>query len=174
MTVREAVMGLLRAYGITTVFGNPGSTELKMFKDWPRDFHYVLGLNESCCVAMADAFAQVNRNASFVNLHSAAGVGHAMASIFNAYRNQSPVIVLAGQQTRAMFPTEPFLFATDAAELPKPYVKWSVEPARARRPARPGAGLPHRDATSTGTGFSFGSRGRLGCGMRAAGDSDGG
>jgi benzoylformate decarboxylase len=132
MTVREATMCLLRAYGITTVFGNPGSTELKMFRDWPQDFRYVLGLNESCCVAMADAFAQVNRNASFVNLHSAAGVGHAMASIFNAYRNQSPVIVLAGQQTRAMFPTEPFLFATDAAELPKPYVKWSVEPARAQ------------------------------------------
>ncbi|MSQ58272.1 MAG: benzoylformate decarboxylase [Betaproteobacteria bacterium] len=132
MTVREATMRLLRAYGILTVFGNPGSTELKMFREWPKDFRYVLGLNESCCVAMADAFAQVTRNASFVNLHSAAGVGHAMASIFNAYRNQSPVIVLAGQQTRAMFPTEPFLFSTDAAELPKPYVKWSVEPSRAQ------------------------------------------
>ncbi len=132
MTVREAVVHVLRAYAMTTVFGNPGSTELKMFRDWPEDFRYVLGLNESCCVAMADAFAQVKRNASFVNLHSAAGVGHAMASIFNAYRNQSPVIVMAGQQTRAMFPTEPFLFATDAAELPKPYVKWSVEPARAQ------------------------------------------
>lgn len=131
-TVRDAVVHVLRAYGMTTVFGNPGSTELKMFKNWPQDFRYVLGLNESCCVAMADAFSQVNRRASFVNLHSAAGVGHAMASIFNAYRNQSPVIVLAGQQTRAMFPTEPLLFATDAAELPKPYVKWSVEPARAQ------------------------------------------
>ena len=132
LSVREATLQILRAYGMTTVFGNPGSTELKMFKDWPQDFRYVLGLNESCCVAMADAFAQVSGNATFVNLHSAAGVGHAMASIFNAYRNQSPVIVLAGQQTRAMFPTEPFLFATDAAELPKPYVKWSIEPSRAQ------------------------------------------
>lgn len=132
MSVRDATLQVLRAYGMTTVFGNPGSTELKMFRDWPADLRYVLGLNESCCVAMADAFAQVNRNASFVNLHSAAGVGHAMASIFNAYRNQSPVIVLAGQQTRAMFPTEPLLFATDAAQMPMPYVKWSVEPARAQ------------------------------------------
>lgn len=132
MTVRAATLQVLRAYGISTVFGNPGSTELKMFRDWPGDIRYVLSLNESCCVAMADAFAQVNGNASFVNLHSAAGVGHAMASIFNAYRNQSPVIILAGQQTRAMFPTEPLLFATDAAQLPMPYVKWSVEPARAQ------------------------------------------
>lgn len=132
LSVRDAMLEVLRAYGMTTVFGNPGSTELKMFRDWPADMRYVLGLNESCCVAMADAFAQVRRNASFVNLHSAAGVGHAMASIFNAYRNQSPVIVLAGQQTRAMFPTEPLLFASDAAQLPMPYVKWSVEPARAQ------------------------------------------
>ncbi|MBM3394229.1 MAG: benzoylformate decarboxylase [Betaproteobacteria bacterium] len=131
LTVRDATLSVLRAYGMTTVFGNPGSTELKMFRDWPGDFRYVLGLNESCCVAMADAFAQVRRGASFVNLHSAAGVGHAMASIFNTYRNQSPVIVLAGQQTRAMFPTEPLLFATDAAQMPHPYIKWAVEPARA-------------------------------------------
>ena len=131
-TVREAVYGLMRAYGMTTVFGNPGSTELRFFRDWPDDFRYVLGLQESCVVAMADGYAQATRNAAFVNLHSAAGVGHALGSVFTAFRNQTPLVITAGQQTRAMFPTEPYLYASDAAEFPKPYVKWSVEPARAQ------------------------------------------
>ncbi|MGH8678798.1 MAG: thiamine pyrophosphate-binding protein, partial [Burkholderiales bacterium] len=130
-SVREATMSLLRAYRMTTIFGNPGSTELRFFRDWPADFRYVLGLEESCCVAMADGYAQATRNAAFVNLHSAAGVGHALGSVFTAYRNQTPLVITAGQQTRAMFPTEPFLFASEAAQFPKPYVKWSVEPMRA-------------------------------------------
>jgi benzoylformate decarboxylase len=130
-TVREATYELLRALGITTMFGNPGSTELRLFKDAPDDFRYVLALQESSAVAMADGYAQATGNAAFVNLHSAVGVGHALGSIFTAMRNASPLVLTAGQQTRAMLPTQPFLFSEQATELPKPYVKWSCEPARA-------------------------------------------
>jgi benzoylformate decarboxylase len=130
-TVRSATHGLMRALGMTTVFGNPGSTELRFFKDWPADFRYVLGLQESSVVAMADGYAQATRNAAFVNLHSAVGVGHAMGSVFTATRNQAPLVITAGQQTRAMLPTDPYLYAQQATELPQPYVKWGCEPARA-------------------------------------------
>ncbi len=131
-TVRDATVALLRSLGMTTIFGNPGSTELAFFKDWPDDFRYILALQESCAVAMADGYAQSTRNAAFVNLHSAAGVGHALGSVFTSFRNQTPLVITAGQQTRAMQPTEPFLWATDATTFPKPYVKWSCEPARAQ------------------------------------------
>src|SRR6185312_9425589 len=131
-TVRDATVALLRSLGMTTIFGNPGSTELALFKNWPEDFRYILALQESCAVAMADGYAQSTRNAAFVNLHSAAGVGHALGSVFTAFRNQTPLVITAGQQTRAMQPTEPFLWATDAPTFPKPYVKWSCEPARAQ------------------------------------------
>lgn len=130
-TVREAVFTLLREFGLTTVFGNPGSTELPMFRDFPADFRYVLGLQESIVVAMADGFAQGRRDAALINLHSAIGVGHALGSIFTAYRNQTPLVITAGQQARSILPFEPFLFSEQAAQLPKPYVKWSSEPARA-------------------------------------------
>ncbi len=40
-------------------------------------------------VGMADGFAQMGGNAAFVNLHSSAGVGHALGNIFTAYRNQT-------------------------------------------------------------------------------------
>lgn len=132
VTVREAVFELLRAFGLTTIFGNPGSTELPMFRSFPSDFRYVLGLQESLVVGMADGFAQASRNAALVNLHSAAGVGHALGNLFTAYKNQTPLVVTAGQQARSILPFEPFLFAAHATEFPKPYVKWSCEPARAQ------------------------------------------
>jgi benzoylformate decarboxylase len=130
-TVRTAVLDLLRAFGMTSIFGNPGSTELPFFLGFPDDFRYVLGLQESVVVGMADGYAQATRRAAFVNLHSAAGVGHAMGSIFTAYRNRTPLVITAGQQARSMLPYDPFLFSAQATELPKPYVKWSCEPARA-------------------------------------------
>lgn len=132
VTVREATITLLRSLGMTTIFGNPGSTELSFFKHWPADFRYILALQEASAVAMADGYAQLTRNAAFVNLHSAAGVGHALGSIFSASRNQTPLVITAGQQTRAMLLSEPFLWAKDAPDFPKPYVKWSCEPARAQ------------------------------------------
>src|SRR5690348_2317281 len=85
--VRRAVTDLLREFGMTTLFGNPGSTELGFFLDFPRDFRYILGLQESVVVGMADGYAQATHNAAFINLHSAVGVGHAMGAIFTAYRN---------------------------------------------------------------------------------------
>jgi benzoylformate decarboxylase len=132
ITVREAVLQLLRGFGMTRIFGNPGSTELPLFLDFPPDFRYVLGLQEAVCVGMADGYAQATRNASFVNLHSAAGVGHAMGNIFTAFKNRTPMVITAGQQARSILPFDPFLHSAQATELPKPYVKWSVEPARAQ------------------------------------------
>lgn len=132
VTVREAVLRLLSDFGMTRLFGNPGSTELPLFRDLPPAFDYVLGLQECVAIGMADGFAQATRNAAFVNLHSAAGVGHAMGNVFTAFRNRTPLVITAGQQARSMLQHEPFLFATQATELPKPYVKWSCEPARAQ------------------------------------------
>ena len=80
---------------------------------------------------MADGYAQATRNAAFVNLHAAAGVGHALGNVFTAFRNQTPMVIVAGQQARSLLPLQPFLYAERASEFPRPYVKYSVEPARA-------------------------------------------
>ena len=130
-TVRDAVMDLLRRFGMTTIFANPGSTELPLFRNFPDDFRYILGLQEAVVVGMADGYAQATRNAAFVNLHSAAGVGNAMGNIFTAFKNHTPMVITAGQQARSILPFDPFLASREATELPKPYVKWSIEPARA-------------------------------------------
>jgi benzoylformate decarboxylase len=131
ITVRTAVFDLLRRLGATTVFGNPGSTELRMFEDWPEDFTYVLALQESVAVAAAAGHAMGTGRASVVSLHSAGGVGHSLGAVFNAYRDRVPLVVVAGQQSRAMLPTRPFLSADEPALFPRPYVKWSRQPDRA-------------------------------------------
>ena len=131
ISVKHATLNLLRAFGIRKVFGNPGSTELPFLSDWPDDIDYVLGLQEASVVGMADGYAQATRNAGFVNLHSAAGVGNALGNIFTAHRNQTPLVITAGQQARSILPLQAFLYAERASEFPRPYVKFSVEPARA-------------------------------------------
>jgi len=57
-TVWDVTYDLLRTLGLTTVFGNPGSTEQTFLKNFPDDFTYVLGLQEASVLAMADGFAQ--------------------------------------------------------------------------------------------------------------------
>jgi benzoylformate decarboxylase len=129
--VRDAVFGMLRERGMTTVFGNPGSTELPMLQQFPDDFRYVLGLQEAVVVGMADGFAQAIGAPALVNLHTAPGVGNGMGAVFNAYANKSPVVVTAGQQARSLMTLQANLTNRDAVRMPHPLVKWSYEPPRA-------------------------------------------
>ena len=129
-TVREAVFDLLRHFGMTTIFGNPGSTELPFLKDFPEDFQYVLGLQEASALGMAEGYAQGMGNAALVNLHTAPGLGNAMGAMVTAYLNKTPLIVTAGQQDRRHVALEPLLSGR-LVELAKPYVKRSHEPPSA-------------------------------------------
>jgi hypothetical protein len=107
-TVREVTFELLRAHAMTTIFGNPGSTEEPFLKDFPADFRHVLGLHESLVVAMADSFAQATGHAAFVNLHTASGMGNGMGTLVTAWHDRTPLVRNAGQQTRKMLAQEPW------------------------------------------------------------------
>jgi len=130
-SVQEATYELLRRLGLTTIFGNLGSTELPFLKNFPSDFQYVLALQEASAVAMADAHAQATGKPTLVNLHTFAGVGNGMGNIPGAYMNKSPLIILGGQQTREMLVGDVYLTNVDGTTLPKPWVKWSYQPVRA-------------------------------------------
>src|SRR3954465_13260753 len=141
-TVREAGYSFLRERGMTTVFGNPGSTELPFLAQFPEDFTYVLALQETVAVGMADGFAQATGRPALVNLHTAPGVGNAMGAIFNAQANKAPLVVTAGQQVRALMTLQANLTNRDATRMPHPLVKWSYEPPRAQD-------VPHAIARAT-------------------------
>jgi len=130
-SVREVAFDVFREHGMTTIFGNPGSTELPMLAEFPDDFTYVLGLQEAAVVGMADGYAQASGTVTHVNLHTAPGVGNAMGAIFNAQANKSPLLVTAGQQVRAHMTMQANLTNRDAIRIPHPLVKWSYEVPRA-------------------------------------------
>ena len=132
MTVHDATYDLLRRLGLTTIFGNLGSTEQPFLKNFPSDFEYVLGLQEASVVAMADGFSQATNKPVLVNLHSGAGTGNGMCNIMTAYQNKTPLIITAGQQTREMILCEPYLTNRDETTLPRPWVKWAYQPVRAQ------------------------------------------
>lgn len=131
-TVHDVTYELLRTLGLTTVFGNPGSTEQSFLRDFPDDFTYVLALQEASVLAIADGFAQATGKPALVNLHTAAGTGNAMGSLVAAYKANTPMIVTAGQQTREMLLTDPYLANREETVLPQPWVKWAYQPARAQ------------------------------------------
>jgi benzoylformate decarboxylase len=130
-TVREATYELLRTLGLTTVFGNPGLTELTFLQDFPSDFTYVLGLQEASVVAMADGYAQVTGKPALVNLHTSAGLGNAMCQIMEAWLGKAPLIITAGNLTRDMILREPYQTNLAPELLLQPFIKWSYEPKRA-------------------------------------------
>jgi benzoylformate decarboxylase len=130
-TVHDVTYELLRALGLTTVFGNPGSTEQTFLQKFPEDFTYVLALQEASVLAMADGFAQATGKPALVNIHTAAGTGNAMGNLVAAYRSNTPLIVTAGQQTREMVLCDPYLANRDETLMPLPWVKWAYQPARA-------------------------------------------
>ena len=132
ITVWHAFYDVLRQYGMTTIFGNPGSTEQPMLKNFPADFQYILGLQEASVVGMADGYSQATRKPVAVNLHTSAGTGNGMGNIVTAFLNKTPLLIIAGQQAREMILGEPLLTSRDETTLPKPYVKWSYQPALAK------------------------------------------
>jgi benzoylformate decarboxylase len=153
-SVRDASFELFRKHGMTTIFGNPGSTELPMLGPFPEDFRYVLGLQEAVAVGMADGFAQASGKVTHVNLHTAPGVGNGVGAIFNARANKAPLLVTAGQQVRSLITMQANLTNRDAVEVPKPYVKYSHEPPRAADvPFALAQAIHHASLPPTGPAF---------------------
>ena len=130
-TVHSVTYDLLRKLGLTTVFGNPGSTEQTFLANFPDDFTYILGLQEASVLAMADGFAQATERPALVNLHSSPGVGNALGNLVAAAHGNTPLIITSGQQHRELVIGECYLANREATSFPKPWVKWSYEPARA-------------------------------------------
>src|ERR1700759_4166238 len=69
-TVRDAAFETMRRFGLTTIFGNPGSTEIPFLTDLPDDIRFVLGLHEGSVVGIATGYALARGAPAFVNLHT--------------------------------------------------------------------------------------------------------
>ena len=131
ITGSSAFLSLLRDEGVSHLFGNPGTTELPVMDALGRgsDMTYVLGLQESLVVAMADGFARASGQLAACNVHVAPGLGNAMGAIYNAKFTGTPMIITAGQQEQGHGLTEPLLYDT-LVPIATPLVKWATEITR--------------------------------------------
>ncbi|MFC3995570.1 thiamine pyrophosphate-dependent enzyme [Nocardiopsis sediminis] len=130
-TVRDATLGVLRELGLTTLFTNPGSTEIPFLTDLPGDIRLVLALHEGSVVGMATGWAIARDRPALVQLHTTAGLGNAVGALATARVNRAPLVVLVGQQDRRHLATEPFL-AGRLRGLAGDYPVAVDEPATAR------------------------------------------
>ncbi|MDF5752068.1 thiamine pyrophosphate-binding protein [Spongiactinospora sp. TRM90649] len=98
-TGTAALLEQLRADGMTTVFGNPGTVEQGLLDalDAAEGFRYVLGLAEAPVVGMADGYARATRKPTFVQLHSGVGLGNGIGMLYQAMRGHAPLVVVAGE-----------------------------------------------------------------------------
>jgi benzoylformate decarboxylase len=124
----ELVAEILYDEDVRYVFGNPGTTELPLIRTLARrrDIAYVLGLQETSVVAMADGYAHASGRVGVVNLHSSGGLGHAMGALLNAQLARTPMIITAGQQDLRHLALDPLL-SGDLVGLARPAVKWARE-----------------------------------------------
>jgi hypothetical protein len=129
--VREATFDVLRRLGLTTIFSNPGSTEVPFLAGLPDDLEFVLALHEGAVVGMAAGYALGSGAPALVLLHSTPGLGNAVAAIATARANRAPLVVVVGQQDRRHLALEPFL-AGKLEGLAGAYPVWSSTPLRAQ------------------------------------------
>jgi len=131
ITGRSAFLALLKDEGITHLFGNPGTTELPIMhalKGHP-DLTYVMAMQESLVVAIADGYSRASGKLVACNVHVAPGLGNAMGSLFNAAFTGTPMILTAGQQEQGHGLMEPVLYGP-LVQMAAPLVKWAVEVTR--------------------------------------------
>jgi benzoylformate decarboxylase len=148
-TVRDATFDVLRERGLTTIFGNPGSTEVPFLAGLPKDLQFVLALHEASVVGLATGWAIARDDPAFALLHTTAGLGNAVGALATARVNRAPLVVLVGQQDRRHLAFEPFL-AGRLQGLAGEYPVWVDQPVRAQDV--PGAILraSHEAATHRG------------------------
>jgi benzoylformate decarboxylase len=130
-TVRDATFDVFRRRGLTTLFANPGSTEVPFLTDLPGDLTFVLALHESSVVGLATGYALGRGAPSLALLHTTAGLGNGVSAIATARVNRAPVVVLVGQQDRRHLAYEPFL-AGRLAGLAGDYPVRVEQPVRAQ------------------------------------------
>ena len=128
MRGRQVFFETLLNHGVDRIFGNPGTTEsplLDALLDYPQ-IQYIVHLHEGVAAGAANFYAQASGKTAFVNLHVAPGLGNAVGMIYGALKNNSPMVVTAGQQDTRMRLRDPVL-GHDLAAIAAPVTKWSVQ-----------------------------------------------
>jgi acetolactate synthase I/II/III large subunit len=122
---------VLRDLGVEYVAANPGSSfeglqeSLINYGNPPNKMpEFITALHEESAVTMAHGYGKAEGKPMCALLHGTIGIQHAAMSIYQAYYDRSPVLLLAGRD-------EGFIAAhtaNDMAGMVRSYTKWDAQP----------------------------------------------
>ena len=109
------------------MFGNPGTVEqgfLDALREYP-ELQYILTLQESVAVLMADGYARATQKPTLVQLHSSPGIGNAVGALYQAMRGHSPLVVIGGD-AGIRYANMDAQMAADLLGMMKPVTKYAT------------------------------------------------
>jgi len=126
-TGRYAIIEQFIADGIQYMFGNPGTVEQGFLDTVGKydDLEYILSLQESIAVAMADGYARATKRPTLVQLHSGVGLGNGIGMLYQAYRGHAPLVVIVGE-SGVYYDAMDAQMAADLVGMAKPVTKWAA------------------------------------------------
>jgi hypothetical protein len=127
----DLMVETLRDLAIEYVAANPGSS----FEGLQESFinygnppnrmpEFITALHEESAVTMAHGYAKAEGKPMLALLHGTIGIQHAAMSIYQAYYDRVPVLMIAGNDPDFI----PAHTAHDMAGMVRSYTKWDAEP----------------------------------------------
>ena len=109
MTGAKALIKVLEAKGVDTIFGYPGGANLPIY-DELRDSEilHVLARHEQGAVHMAEGYARVANRAGVCLATSGPGATNIVTGLADALLDSVPLVAITGQIPRAMIGTDAF------------------------------------------------------------------
>ncbi|QHV95967.1 thiamine pyrophosphate-binding protein [Spirosoma endbachense] len=126
-TGNQKIIEQFLADGMNHMFGNPGTVEqgfLDAVADYP-DMKYILTLQESVAVMMADGYARTTQKPTLVQLHSSPGIGNAVGALYQAKRGHAPLVVI-GADAGLQYMNMDAQMANDLVAMMAPVTKYST------------------------------------------------
>lgn len=124
---KTAMFEQFAADGITAMFGNPGTVEQGFLDALERvpGFRYVMGLQETVAVGIADGYARAAGRPALVQLHSGVGLGNGIGMLYQAMRGHSPLVVIAGD-AGVRYDAMDAQMAADLVAMARPVTKYAT------------------------------------------------
>jgi thiamine pyrophosphate-dependent acetolactate synthase large subunit-like protein len=127
----DLMVQVLRDLGIEYAVANPGSS-FEGFQESVINYgnppnvmpEWITALHEESAVTMAHGYAKAEGKPIVAALHGTIGIQHAAMSIYQAYYDRVPVVMVAGNDVDFI----PAHTAIDMAGMVRAYTKWDAEP----------------------------------------------
>ncbi|APR05931.1 thiamine pyrophosphate-binding protein [Thauera chlorobenzoica] len=125
----KETLAVLKANGISQVFGNPGTTELPLLDGFiSEELSFRLCLHEGVATSMADGYGRASGTTGVVLVHTSVGTANTLVHMINAHSDRVPLLVIAGDKDDRLSGRGCFVEVPDITGLARQFTKaaWRV------------------------------------------------